>query len=143
MMLAYEAREATKDVDAVVRPREPALRLSEKVAKEMGLPEYWLNDQVRTFLAPSEQLRKLPLDLPGLHLTAPSAGYLLAMKALACRTTLPGYEGDREDLKYLIRKMSIHSVEEIQKKIDTYYPDDVIPPPQKETLNLWINEVWA
>jgi hypothetical protein len=141
MMLAYDARANTRDVDAVVRPREPALRLVEKVALEMELPENWMNDQVRTFLAPSEDVRDLPIQVPGLHLTAPTAGYLLAMKALACRTSLPGYKGDVEDLRFLIRKMEIESVDEIQTWIDRYYPDDVIPAPQRETLRLLIEEV--
>ncbi len=143
MMLAYDARTTTKDVDAVLRPRDPALRLAGQVGDELGLPHDWLNDQVRTFLAASEQLRQLPIDIPGLHVTAPTAGYLLAMKALACRNTLPGYDGDQEDLRFLIRKMDIHSVEEIQDHIDAYYPDDVIPAAHKATLHLLIRAVWA
>jgi hypothetical protein len=143
MMLAYDARTSTKDVDAVVRPRDPALRLAKVVGEELGLPHDWLNDQVRTFLAPSEQLGKLPIDIPGLHVTAPTAGYLLAMKALACRSMLPGYSGDQEDLHFLIRKMNIHSVEEIQNQIAPYCPDDVIPAAHKATLQLLIQEVWS
>lgn len=143
MMLAYDSRAITKDVDAILHPRVPAFRLSEIVAKELDLPDDWLNDQVRTFLAPSEQLRELPIELPGLHLTAPTAGYLLAMKALACRTQLPGYTGDLDDLGFLIRKMNIHSVTEIQEWIDKYYPDDIIPPPQKETIRLLIEKIWS
>ncbi len=143
MMLAYNARTSTKDVDAVLCPRDPALRLADRVAKEMNLPRHWLNDQVRTFLAPSGQFQELPIDLPGLHITAPTAGYLLAMKALACRTNLPGFEGDLNDLRYLIQKLQIRSIETIQHTIDKYYPDDVIPAAQKETLNELIREVWS
>jgi hypothetical protein len=143
MMLAFDARASTKDVDVVIRPREAALRLAHRVGVELGLPENWMNDQVRTFLAPTEQLRELPIEVPGLHLTAPTAGYLLAMKALACRNMLPGHAGDVEDLRFLIRKMDIRSVEEIQMWIDRFYPDDVIPAPQRETLYLLVREVWA
>lgn len=142
MMLAYDARAATKDVDVVVRPRESALKLAERVRRELGLPERWLNDDVRMFLAPAEQIRELPMEFPGLHVTAPTSGYLLAMKALACRNTLPGYEGDLTDLRFLIRKMEIHSTEEIQGFIDRYYPDDVLPPEHREILNILIQEVW-
>ena len=115
MMLAYDARIATKDVDAVVCPRETGLRLAARVAKARGLPLNWLNDDVRTFLAPNEQLRDLPLTFEGLQLTAPTAGYLLAMKALACRPTLPGYERDLGDLRFLIRKMNIRSASGISE----------------------------
>jgi hypothetical protein len=141
MMLAYDARLSTKDVDAVLRPREDALRLAKTVADEIGLPQNWLNDQVRAFLAPSEDLRELPIEVPGLHLTSPTAGYLLAMKALSCRSMLPGYEGDLGDLRFLIQKMEIGSVDEIQAWIDRYYPDDVIPAAHRETLRLLIEEV--
>ncbi len=143
MMLAYDSRLSTKDVDAVLRPREDALRLAKRVEREQQLPENWLNDQVRMFLAPTENLRELPLEIPGLQVTAPTAGYLLAMKALACRNALPGYQGDLDDLRFLIRKMTIRSVNEIQDWIDKFYPDDVISARQRETLRLLIAEVWT
>ena len=47
------------------------------------------------------------------------------MKALACRRALPGYKGDEEDLRFLIRKLEIGKIEEIQAWIDKYYPDDL------------------
>jgi hypothetical protein len=143
MMLAYDAKVSTKDVDAVIRPRADGLRLAKRVGKEMELPEDWLNDQVKMFVAPNEDLRDLPLEMKGLHITSPTAGYLLAMKAMACRPRLPGYGGDLDDLQFLIRKMEITSVKIIQKWIDRYYPDDVIPEVDQETLRAIIAEVWS
>ena len=72
-----------------------------------------------------ESIRELPIELPGIQITVPTAGYLLAMKALACRRALPGYKGDEEDLRFLIRKLEISSFHQIQEWIDKYYPDDV------------------
>jgi len=141
MMLAYDTREITKDVDAVVRPSEVGFRLAKAVANEMGLPEDWLNDDVKQFIAPSEQTRVLPWETPGLALTAPTAGYLLAMKALACRQPLPGYEGDVDDLRFLIRKLELRTVASIQEHIDRYYPDDVITPEDAALLESLIEEV--
>lgn len=63
--------------------------------------------------------------------------------ALMMLAKVPGYTGDLDDLRFLIRKMEIHDVEEIQKRIDQYYPDDVIPPAHRETLRILIAEVWA
>jgi hypothetical protein len=60
MMLAYNARAATKDVDALVRPRDTGLRLARQVAAEMGLYSEWLNDDVRIFLSNQEHL--IPAD---------------------------------------------------------------------------------
>ena len=141
MMLAYDARIITKDVDAIVRPSVQGRKLAERVGRELGLPEGWLNDQVKMFVAPSEQLRSLPWEGPGIKLTAPTAGYLLAMKALACRDPLPGYEGDLGDLRFLIGKMGIGSVEEIQAHIDKYYPDDVITDDHRLLLESLVEEV--
>ena len=140
MMLAYDARTITKDVDAIVRPSTAGRKLAGQVAREMGLPADWLNDQVRMFVAPSEQLRSLPWEGPGIQLTAPAAGYLLAMKALACRDPLPGYEGDIGDLRFLIGKMNINSVDEIQAHIDKYYPNDVIKPEHRVLLESLVQE---
>ena len=140
MMLAYDARAMTKDVDAVVRPSREGLALAKRVGRELGLPEEWLNDDVQMFVAPVEQTRVLPWEVPGIMLTAPTAKYLLAMKALACRSPLPGYQGDVDDLRFLIHKLEIRSVDEIQNAIDKYYPADVIAPEHVALLNNLIDE---
>lgn len=140
MMLAYNARSITKDVDAVLSPSKEGLAIARRVGRELGLPEHWLNDDVKLYLAPSGQMRTLPREVPGLVITAPTAGYLLAMKALACRNPLPGHEGDWEDLRFLLQKMNIRSVDEIQAWIDRFYPDDVLQPEHQRTLEILIEE---
>jgi hypothetical protein len=125
MMLAFDRRAITRDIDAVFHPTSDVEGLITQVGTEMQLPEEWLNDDVRQFLAPVGAMRALPLDLPGLKITTPTASYLLAMKALAGRTALPGYDGDEADLRFLIRKMKIRTIDQVQKHIDQYYPDDL------------------
>jgi hypothetical protein len=128
MMLAYDRRVITKDVDAVVIPSKVAVGYIKQVARELSLHEKWLNDDVRVYLGTRGRTRPLKgfSDNPGLRIHVATAGYLLAMKALACREPLPGYEGDLMDLEWLIRKMDIRSVKEIQKYIDQYYEHDAI-----------------
>lgn len=140
MMLAYNSRAITKDVDAVIQPSGLGHRLARQVGAELDLPEQWINDDVKVFLAPSGTTRVLPWDGPGIVLTAPTANYLLAMKALACRHALPGYQGDLDDLRFLIGKLEIRSVGEIQSTIDKYYPDDVITPEHTAILKALIEE---
>jgi hypothetical protein len=125
MMLAYDRKRITRDIDAVFYPSEKVQPLITQVAEEQGLPVDWLNDDVRQFLAIRESKRTLPIEFPGLQVTIPTAGYLLAMKALACRRALPGYKGDETDLRFLIRKLGISTFDEIQDWIDKFYPDDV------------------
>lgn len=143
MMLAFERRDITRDVDAIFQPASKARPLIRQVAAEMNLPEDWLNDDVRQFLAPSGPSRDLPLEIPGLRVMVPTASYLLAMKALAARRPLPGYEGDTPDLRFLIRKMGIDSLEEIQQHINRYYPDDVPTPAQQALLKEIIHQATA
>lgn len=125
MMLAYDRKRITRDIDAVFYPSEKVQSLIKQVAEEQGLSVDWLNDDVRQFLSTQESKRTLPIELPGLQVTIPTAGYLLAMKALACRRALPGYKGDETDLRFLIRKLGISTFDEIQDWIDKFYPDDV------------------
>src|SRR5471030_2996371 len=77
--LVYGSRESTKDVDAIVRPSELARKLAVQVAGEQGLPDDWINDDVRFFLADNEAKRRLKGDEfgPGLQVSVPTAAYLL------------------------------------------------------------------
>ena len=130
MLLAYDARETTKDVDAIVRPPEVGRRLAAKVAKERGWPESWLNDDVKQFVSTMETRQRWSppgLKADALKISRPTAKYLLAMKVMACRKVLPGHPGDEADIAFLLRKMHIQKLAEIEKFIDQYFPDTVLP----------------
>jgi len=134
--LVYGSRDATKDVDAVVRPSEIARNLALKVAKELGLPEDWLNDQVKQFLAEKEAKRRLNDSEfgEGLRVSVPTAAYLLAMKLRACRPPLPGYSGDYGDIRFLVRKMEITSTEAAEAIHHKFFPHDVLSDAAKEVV---------
>jgi len=128
-LLAFNNRDATRDVDAILKPKEMGERLVAQVAEELDIPEDWLNSDVEQFVSPKrEEKRRLASieDETGLIVHVPTAKYLLAMKALACRRPIGQYKGDIEDLSFLIRKIGIKSVSEIQEAVDAFYPDDVI-----------------
>lgn len=134
--LVYGSRDATKDVDAVVRQGEIARTLAAKVAGELGLPDDWLNDHVRQFLAAKEAKRELPQSDfgAGLRVSVPTAAYLLAMKLRACRPPLPGYAGDYGDIRFLVQKMSIRSVRAAEDVHDKFFPHDVLSEAAKEVV---------
>ena len=130
MMLAYDARPATKDVDAIIRPPAIAKRLAARVAARFGWSDDWINDDVRQFVSGTET--KLAWDLPGidhpsLKLSRPTARYLLAMKVMACRRPLPGHPGDEADIAFLVRKMAITKLAAIEAIVNEYFPDTVLP----------------
>jgi hypothetical protein len=134
--LVYGSRDATRDVDAVVRQSEIAKKFALRVATELGLPDDWLNDQVKQFLSEKEAKRQLSeVDFgEGLRVSVPTAVYLLAMKLRACRPPLPGYPGDYGDIRFLVRKMGIASVEAAETIHDKFFPHDVLSDAAKEVV---------
>ena len=70
----------------------------------------------------------------GLHVTRPTAKYLLAMKIMACRKPLPGYEGDFKDIEVLLRVTKLRSVAALQELIDAFFPDTVLTDSVRDVL---------
>ena len=52
MALAYDARRATRDVDAVFKPHGIVLEEAHAMGAELGLPPWWLNKQASSYVAP-------------------------------------------------------------------------------------------
>ncbi len=140
MMLAYSAREATKDLDVTAKPAADALRLATIVAQRLGLDAAWMNSNVRQFVSMDGTFA--PLEVEGLEaaarkrlkITRPSASYLLAMKCLAGRSALPGHPGDVGDIEFLIRKMDLRSVEQVEEHLQRFYPREALSPTLREFI---------
>jgi len=49
--MAYDARRATRDIDAVFEPKTVIYEAAAEVAERRGLPPGWLNDAVKALLA--------------------------------------------------------------------------------------------
>jgi hypothetical protein len=78
MVLAFKARPATKDVDAIFHPTALIREAARVVQQELDLPEGWLNDGAKGFVSANHEVRTG--DLPqfdGLRVTAPRTAYLL------------------------------------------------------------------
>jgi Nucleotidyltransferase of unknown function (DUF6036) len=122
MCLVYDARPATKDVDAVFKPATEMRQAIERVAERNGLTSDWLNDAVKGFLVPHPQ--RIFLDLPQLKVYVPEPDYLLAMKAIAARAE----SYDPEDVKLLIGLLGLERPGEVFAVIEKYYPRQRIKP---------------
>ena len=81
MCLAFKARPATKNVDAIFEPVKIIRGAIRKIAEKYGLNEGWLNFAVKMFVARHE--KKILFNFPNLKVYIPTADYLLAMKVLA------------------------------------------------------------
>lgn len=122
MCLVYDARPATKDVDAVFKPTIEMRQAIKRVAERNALPADWLNDAVKGFLVPHQQT--IFLDLPHLKVYVPEPDYLLAMKAISAR--VESY--DPEDVKLLIDLLRLKKPDEVFAVIEKYYPRQQIKP---------------
>jgi hypothetical protein len=129
MVLAFSARLATKDVDAVFKPPETIREVASRMAKDLHLPNDWLNDGVKGFLSPRHETTpgNLP-QFPHLRLTMPVPEYLLAMKCMASRIgATTGEHSDVSDITFLIRYLGLESAREVLDIVAQYYPSNQIP----------------
>jgi hypothetical protein len=128
MVLAFDARPSTRDVDAIFEPKTKVADAARRVSEELDLPADWLNDGVKGFVSSTPELtvEDMPV-LPNLRILRPTGRYLLAMKCLASR--VPGYDtrGDLGDVVRLCRSLGLRSADEIFRIIEDFYPRDLIP----------------
>lgn len=122
MVLAFNARIATKDVDAIFLPAAEIRAAAARIAERHGLLERWLNDGVKGYLV--DHARRVLFHMPNLTVFIPEADYLLAMKSLAARANTE----DEGDVLTLISALKIKKAEGVFEIIEKYYPKGQIPP---------------
>ena len=133
IVLAYNGREATRDVDAVFEPREKIHEAAVEVAERLGLPRWWLNDQATSYLSRlRDENAAMIVDYPNLRVTAISPEHLLAMKALAARRY-----ADMDDIALLAARLGLATVEEVEAVCESVYPDE----PLSDRARLVVSDV--
>ena len=135
MCLVYNARAATKDVEAIFEPSEVIRKISAEIAEEESLPVDQLNDGAKTYIQPQFQKHEV-LNLSNLLVWAPEAKYMLAMKCISARWD----SNDKEDVIFLIKYLEIKTLEEVFKIIDSYYPRSTVPSKTKFFIEEVIEE---
>ncbi len=122
MCLVFQARKATRDVDAIFYPTKQLREAAKVVAARYDLPSDWLNDAAKAYFhvdPPREEV----LSLSHLRVWAPRADYMLAMKCISARFD----SHDRDDVLFLIRYLKLDKPEAVFKIIERYYPSRLIP----------------
>lgn len=146
MMLAYNTRQGTKDIDAIFHPKDAVEPVISEVARELDLPEDWLNDGVKAWVGESEKGALVEFEqvtrLTGVPTKRPSAKYLLAMKARAARLPLPGQKGDYDDLVFLLRHTKTRTIEEVDKLVERYFLHDCLPEPKRAVVEAAIQDAF-
>jgi len=103
MVLKYEARLSTRDLDAVILSPSAVQNvraLIKQIASEQGLPEDWLNDAAKGYLMTTSE-GEIIFSAPGIVAKTPSIAQLLAMKLSAWRDDV-----DIEDARRLLRELT-------------------------------------
>ncbi|HUS33948.1 MAG TPA: hypothetical protein VM680_01225 [Verrucomicrobiae bacterium] len=127
MVLAFKARISTKDVDALFQPAQLIREAAARVGRERGLVLDWLNDGVKGFIASSPPLTAHGLpQFANLHVTMPTAEYLLAMKCMAGRTAVEGAD-DVPDIIFLSRQLGLKSSRDVLDIVARYYGRSGVP----------------
>ncbi len=129
MVLVFNARLSTRDVDAIFMPATLIRELAAKVAEEQGLSVDWLNDGVKGFQSNNPEVtREAVPQFSHLRVYRPSAEYLLAMKCMASRTSGTETSGDKADIITLINHLGLKTVEEVMENLTRFFPPERILP---------------
>ena len=131
MCLVFDARPATRDVDAYFRPTSVIRKAAARVAGKAGVPNTWLNEAVKGYLSPRGDFDSY-LELPHLRVFVARPEYLLAMKCAAMRL---GEEfRDLDDVRYLLRYLNILHVESALEIVHRYFDADHLAPKTRLAL---------
>jgi hypothetical protein len=131
MCLVFDARAATRDVDALFRPTREIREAAARVADRAGVHRGWLNDAVKGFLDDRGDFDPF-LELPNLRVFIARPEYLLAMKCASMR--LAEEFRDVDDVRYLLRYLNITSVEEALEIVARYVDEDRLMPKTRLAL---------
>jgi len=123
MCLVYNARDSTKDVDAIFEPTAIIREIAVKLAIEEDIPTDWLYDAAKGFIQPGF-LRQEVLNLSNLRVWAPEPRLLLAMKCISARWDTH----DRDDVIFLIKFLAFREPAEVFAIIEGFYPKNSVPP---------------
>ncbi len=129
MALAYDATRVTRDVDARFMPHGIVLEEAGRVADDLGLPRWWLNEQASVYISGKDDPGKRRVfDHPGLRVMAASPSHIFAMKALAARTR------DVDDLRLLADIVGVESADQALRICADFYPDEPVSARSAEVL---------
>jgi len=122
MCLVFNARDSTRDVDAIFKPTQAIREAAARVGRRYGVPQDWLNDAAKGYFLNTVPAVEV-LNRSNLRVWAPGADYMLAMKCLSARFDTH----DADDVRFLVRHLGLHTSEEVLNLIEAFYPRKQVP----------------
>jgi len=141
MILAFQARQTTKDIDAIFAPPAVVRELAKAIGEEKGYDSGWVNDGVKGFV--SANAEHTTANLPqfrNLRVVMPVPNYLLAMKCMAARAGTPDAI-DSRDVKFLLRRLGLTKPEQVLEIVEAYYPRNQIQPKTQYFVDAVLEEL--
>ena len=121
ILMAFDGQRRTRDLDARFTSTSDVHADVHAVADEMGLPRWWLNDQVTSYLPRRDDPHPAPVfDHPNLRVMRVSDRHLLAMKAAASRRNT----ADMGDIKLLADRLGLTTQEQVISLHEEVFPDE-------------------
>jgi len=129
MVLAFDARESTRDVDGIFVPKKDVITSALQVAEEFGFEADWLNDGVKGFVSDEAEFTADGMPVfSNLRIMRPTTEYLLAMKCLASRAADASTDGDRADIMTLLKLTDIRDAATVCDLVVRYDKETPLPP---------------
>ena len=105
MVLAYNSRDATQDIDAVYKPKDEITKIIANISTEHGLNSHWLNDDVSMFTSELNDITSTAyITFSNLVVNLVDEIYLLTMKIMAARED----SNDLQDAVVLIKQLGVN-----------------------------------
>jgi hypothetical protein len=123
MVLAFDARFTTGDIDGAIHPTDDVLAVAAEVGECRGLGAEWLNNSASQFIPAFKEPNWQPILKSGnVEIVAADERSMLAMKMRAGRGAR-----DRPDIKFLVKRCGVTSVAEALDLYEEYFPEDPLP----------------
>lgn len=133
MMACFDARPATKDIDALFNTSPLINNILVDIAETYDLDKDWINQDIKEPLKylKTQNLKEL-YKYKNLKVFAPSAEQMLAMKILSAR---PEPYKDFDDAEYLIEYLKLEKLEDVITIFNKYIGRRYLGERQKIFLN--------
>jgi len=142
MVLAFDARESTRDVDAIFVPKEDVLSVARMVGEEFDIRIDWLNDGVKGFVSPKGEVTSDGMPkFDNLRIMRPTTEYLLAMKCLASRVEDYSHQGDKADVITLLEKLGLSDPAAVCDLVANYYKESLLHPKVRFFIEETVSEL--
>jgi hypothetical protein len=123
MVLAFDARFTTGDIDGAIHPTDDVLAEAAEIGERRGLGAEWLNTSAAQFIPAFKEPNWQPILKSGnVEIVAADERSMLAMKMRAGRGSR-----DRPDINFLVRRCGVTSVAEALDLYEEYFPEDPLP----------------